>query len=93
VKRGENQQLFASPEEALDYLKHYGVKGQKWGVRKEDDSAGLGRISQPPGSGLGSTVNEAEYHRLASGIAKQAGMVLRRCRPKSKHNIRLIEKN
>jgi len=32
VIRGEGQQHFASPEEALA---HYGVKGMKWGVRKE----------------------------------------------------------
>lgn len=31
------QQPFASPEEALE---HYGTKGMKWGVRKEEDRAG-----------------------------------------------------
>src|SRR3954470_5980059 len=30
---GHNQE-FSSPEEAL---KHHGIKGMKWGVRKEDD--------------------------------------------------------
>lgn len=29
-----NQQAFASPEEALA---HYGKKGMRWGIRKEDD--------------------------------------------------------
>lgn len=33
----ENHQQFASPEEAL---KHYGVKGMHWGVRKKDDPGG-----------------------------------------------------
>lgn len=35
---GESQQ-FASPEEALA---HFGVKGMKWGVRKEEDTGGQG---------------------------------------------------
>lgn len=34
---GENQ-AFASPEEALT---HFGTKGMKWGVRKEDGPAGV----------------------------------------------------
>jgi hypothetical protein len=35
VKRGGNQ-VFASPEEAL---MHYGVKGMRWGVRKDEESS------------------------------------------------------
>lgn len=35
-------QPFASPEEALAYLQHYGVKGMRWGVRKEDLPSGRG---------------------------------------------------
>jgi hypothetical protein len=35
MKRGEPTQPFASPGEALE---HHGVKGMKWGVRKEEDS-------------------------------------------------------
>lgn len=37
MRRGESQQPFASPGEAL---KHHGVKGQKWGVRKEEETSG-----------------------------------------------------
>jgi hypothetical protein len=34
MKLGETQP-FASPEEALSYLQHHGVKGMRWGVRKD----------------------------------------------------------
>jgi hypothetical protein len=44
MKRGGNQQ-FASPGEAL---KHYGVKGMRWGVRKSDPPGGLsGNLTVP----------------------------------------------
>lgn len=57
-----------------DILQHHGVKGQKWGVRKEEDL--VGRISSPipPGSGSGDLFTVNEYHRLAEGIAKQANL-------------------
>lgn len=46
MKLGETQP-FASPQEALEYLQHHGVKGQRWGVRKEDDTQG-GQGKAPP---------------------------------------------
>lgn len=50
MKRGDTQP-FASPEEAVKYLEHHGVKGMKWGVRKEEDLVGRdsgGRITTAP---------------------------------------------
>ena len=38
------QQEFETPQAALA---HYGVKGMKWGVRKEDESGGSGSKSKP----------------------------------------------
>jgi len=47
MKRGGNQ-AFASPEAALQ---HYGVKGMRWGVRKEDSPSGLvGNLVAPKSS-------------------------------------------
>lgn len=37
------QQSFATPEEAL---KHHGVKGQKWGVRKKEETSGRDAAGQ-----------------------------------------------
>lgn len=44
---GENQQQFASPEEAL---MHYGKKGMRWGVRNEDDLVGFTQGPLKPGT-------------------------------------------
>lgn len=48
MNSGESQQQFESPEEALKALEHHGVKGMKWGVRKEYDPSGIGRSSDTP---------------------------------------------
>lgn len=53
---GENQQRFTSPGEALaarkdETLTHYGVKGMRWGVRKEDKPVGrdaAGEVAPKP---------------------------------------------
>jgi hypothetical protein len=37
MERGNSQQDFASPEEAV--IAHYGVKGMRWGVRKEEETS------------------------------------------------------
>jgi hypothetical protein len=74
VKRGENQQPFASPEEAREHLAHHGVKGQKWGVRKEEDSEGrMTAPPKPPISGSGkvtSPPNLPKFNLVADTSAK-----------------------
>jgi hypothetical protein len=51
---GGSNQKFASPEEALKSLQHHGVKGMRWGVRKErDTSAVSGSLKAADGLGHG----------------------------------------
>jgi hypothetical protein len=43
-----NHQKFASPEEAFNELHHHGVKGMRWGVRKEEDTGGRDAAQPKP---------------------------------------------
>lgn len=64
------QQAFASPEEALQ---HYGVKGMRWGVRKEEDLVGRdsaardasGKITSKAPQGKPKPVKELSARRQA----------------------------
>lgn len=55
--------LEQSPDEVLDYLEHFGVKGQKWGVRKARGDRGgfIARANskkKPPGPDVKKLSNE-----------------------------------
>lgn len=57
------QQPFASPGEALE---HFGVKGMRWGVRKESSSSNLTSNASFTGGGLGHGQSVLELHDPSS---------------------------
>jgi len=60
-------QLDEDPPESLSQsaISHHGVKGMRWGVRKEEDT---------DGGGGSSSAQAAEYHRLADDIVSNSGL-------------------
>lgn len=67
MKLGEPQQPFASPEEAL---KHYGVKGMRWGVRKQEETSGRDHArKEPPAPHDAARRNEEMKRSIAETIA------------------------
>lgn len=69
MNRGESQQPYSSPGEALE---HHGVKGMKWGVRKEEDGAGsnFGRTIPPTNPTEHNAQNKAYLSAAAAIQAK-----------------------
>lgn len=62
--RGQSTQPFASPGEALA---HYGIKGMRWGVRKEEETADrLSAQASFAGGGLGHGNPKFELHDPSS---------------------------
>lgn len=78
-------QPFASPEEALE---HYGVKGMRWGVRKEEDTGSGQRPAAKPSTPASSVarVNEATKQKLTPTLTtKRSNPASARSSNKTQH--------
>lgn len=63
MKLGDTQP-FASPEEAVGYIEHHGVKGMRWGVRKEEETSSRPSANRmkTPGRDVARSNEQAKSH-------------------------------
>lgn len=67
--------LYRQPESPEDYLEHYGVKGMKWGVRRNRDSGGSDKprkISRKENRKMNREAKSAFYEKKADTLLKEA---------------------
>lgn len=64
--------IYGEEKPSLDYIAHFGVKGMKWGVRRNAEKSGVGRIR---GAAAQSLKDSARRRNTAARLGRVASLV------------------